>query len=54
MLLGAEGVCEDCCLVHEHVCVDADTNSGSSLGEARHNKLSTEMQPPPAPAMAVV
>ena len=34
----AEGVCEDCCLVHEHVCVDADTNSGSSLGEARHNE----------------
>ena len=34
----AEGVCEDCCLVHEHVCVDADTNSGSSLGEGRHNE----------------
>ncbi|MAF93219.1 hypothetical protein CMO85_00975, partial [Candidatus Woesearchaeota archaeon] len=35
----AEGVCEDCCLVHEHVCHGADTNSASSLGDGRHNEI---------------
>lgn len=35
----AEGVCEVCCLVHEHVCLGADTNSASSLGDGRHNEI---------------
>ena len=34
----AEGTCDVCALVHENVMADADTNSGSSLGEGRHNE----------------
>ncbi|MGB1765828.1 MAG: hypothetical protein ACPHJE_00445 [Poseidonia sp.] len=34
----AEGTCDVCSLVHENVTTDADTNSGSSLGEGRHNE----------------
>ena len=37
-LVRAEGVCVQCSLVHEHITTDADTNSGSSLGEGRHNE----------------
>ncbi|DAC59216.1 MAG TPA: hypothetical protein D7I08_02600, partial [Candidatus Poseidoniales archaeon] len=34
----AEGVCEVCSLVHEHLSNDADTNSATSLGDGRHNE----------------
>lgn len=34
----AEAVCQDCGVVYENVLSDADTNSGSSLGENRHNE----------------
>ena len=37
-LVRAEGICDVCSLVHEHITTDADTNSGSSLGEGRHNE----------------
>ena len=37
-LVRAEGVCDNCSLVHDHVTTDADTNSGTSLGEGRHNE----------------
>ena len=37
-LVRAEGICDECSLVHEHITTDADTNSGSSLGEGRHNE----------------
>jgi hypothetical protein len=37
-LARAEGICDVCSLVHEHITTDADTNSGSSLGEGRHNE----------------
>ena len=37
-LVRAEGTCDVCSLVHEHITTDADTNSGSSLGEGRHNE----------------
>lgn len=34
----AEGVCDVCSLVHNHVFIDAETNSNTSLGEGRHNE----------------
>ena len=34
----AEAVCVDCGVVYENIVNDADTNSGSSLGENRHNE----------------
>ena len=37
-LTRAEGICDVCALVHTIVHDDADTNSGSSLGEGRHNE----------------
>ncbi|MFZ8905759.1 MAG: hypothetical protein ACO2Y2_00200 [Poseidonia sp.] len=37
-LTRAEGICDDCSLVHTILHDDADTNSGSSLGEGRHNE----------------
>ena len=37
-LTRAEGICDVCSLVHPIVHDDADTNSGSSLGEGRHNE----------------
>ena len=33
-----EGVCEVCSLVHVHMSNDAETNSGTSLGEGRQNE----------------
>ena len=33
-----EGICQVCSLVHEHISNDADTNSGTSLGEGRQNE----------------
>ena len=33
-----ECVCKDCGVVYENPLMDADTNSGSSLGEGRHNE----------------
>ena len=37
-LARAEGICEVCSLVHEHITTDAETNSGTSLGENRQNE----------------
>ena len=37
-LTRGEGICDDCSLVHIIQGSDADTNSGSSLGEGRHNE----------------
>ena len=37
-LTRGEGICDVCSLVHPILHDDADTNSGSSLGEGRHNE----------------
>ena len=37
-LTRGEGICDVCFLVHPILHDDADTNSGSSLGEGRHNE----------------
>ena len=38
----AESVCADCGVVYEGMLSDADTNSGSSLGENRHNEATNQ------------
>lgn len=38
----AEAVCGDCGVVFDHVVNDANTNSGSSLGEQRHNEAANQ------------
>ena len=39
-----EAVCRDCGVVFENMLTDADTNSGSSLGENRHNEAVPEVE----------
>ena len=37
-LARGEGICDVCSLVHEHITSDAETNSGTSMGENRQNE----------------
>ena len=37
-LARGEGICDVCSLVHEHITTDAETNSGTSMGENRQNE----------------